>query len=194
MPRITKDPEERRQEILDTAIRLFCEKGYEKTSISDIAREMNVAQGLCYRYFPSKEILFDTAVDQYAQLLADRMASVLNRGDITLKELITRMPTFLDTEKNDDDTYKLFHGPEGQKIHVQLSMSVCAKLLPIVKAQLDLANERGVVQLEDTQTAASFCVYGQLGMLLQTELTGEERVKRIKKFLNDILTTYENEP
>lgn len=194
MPRITKDPEERRQEILDTAIRLFCEKGYEKTSISDIAREMNVAQGLCYRYFPSKEILFDTAVDQYAQLLADRMASVLNRGDITLKELITRMPTFLDTEKNDDDTYKLFHGPEGQKIHVQLSMSVCAKLLPIVKAQLDLANERNEVQLEDTQTAASFCVYGQLGMLLQTELPGEERVKRIKKFLNDILTTYENEP
>ncbi len=194
MPRITKDPEERRQEILDTAIRLFCEKGYEKTSISDIAREMNVAQGLCYRYFPSKEILFDTAVDQYAQLLADRMASVLNRGDITLKELITRMPTFLDAEKNDDDTYKLFHGPEGQKIHVQLSMSVCAKLLPIVKAQLDLANERGEVQLEDTQTAASFCVYGQLGMLLQTELPGEERVKRIKKFLNDILTTYENEP
>ena len=54
MPRITKAPEERRQEILDTAMRLFYQNGYEKTSIADIAQEMHVAQGLCYRYFPSK--------------------------------------------------------------------------------------------------------------------------------------------
>ena len=55
---ITKDPQERKQEILETAMRLFQEKGYEKTSISDIAKAIGVAQGLCYRYFPSKEVLF----------------------------------------------------------------------------------------------------------------------------------------
>lgn len=44
----TKEPEVRRQEILDTAMKLFYEKGYEKTSITDNAREMGVAQGLCY--------------------------------------------------------------------------------------------------------------------------------------------------
>ena len=71
MARITKLPEERRKEIIDTAIKLFYEKGYEKTTISDIAKEINVAQGLCYRYFPSKEALFDCAIDQYAQSLAD---------------------------------------------------------------------------------------------------------------------------
>ena len=62
MPRITKDPTERRQEILDTALKLFWEKGYEKTSMTEIAQAMQVAQGLCYRYFPSKEALFQTAV------------------------------------------------------------------------------------------------------------------------------------
>ena len=55
MSRITKDPTERRQEILDTALKLFWEKGYEKTSMTEIAQAMQVAQGLCYRYFPSKE-------------------------------------------------------------------------------------------------------------------------------------------
>lgn len=45
MQRITKAPEVRRQEILDTAIRLFYENGYEKTSITDIANAMHVAQG-----------------------------------------------------------------------------------------------------------------------------------------------------
>ena len=47
--RISKEPEARKQEILETAMKLFAEKGYEKTSISDIAKEIGVAQGLCYR-------------------------------------------------------------------------------------------------------------------------------------------------
>lgn len=187
MPRITKDPAERRQEILDTAIRLFYEKGYEKTSIGDIAKEMNVAQGLCYRYFPSKEVLFDTAIDQYAQMLVGRMTEILKRPGMTLREMVGEMPTFLETETDDSYTYKLFHGPEGRKIHNQLSMAVCEKMVPIVKSQLDIALERGEIDLIDTEAAASFCVYGQLGILLQMNLSGEERVKRIKNFLLDIL-------
>ena len=38
MARISKPPEVRRQEILDTAMELFAEKGYEDTSMADIAR------------------------------------------------------------------------------------------------------------------------------------------------------------
>lgn len=188
--RITKEPEERKQEILDTAIRLFYEKGYEKTSIADIAKEINVAQGLCYRYFPSKEVLFDTAIDQYASLLVDRMTEILKQSGLTLKQIILQMPTFLDTETDDTFSYKLCHGPESKKIHTQLSLCICQKLLPIVKEQLDLANERGEIKLSDTETAASFCVYGQLGILLQSDISGEERVKRINSFLLELLQKF----
>ena len=45
--RVTKEPEVRKQEILDTALKLFGENGYEKTSITDIAKAIGVAQGLC---------------------------------------------------------------------------------------------------------------------------------------------------
>ena len=45
--RVTKEPELRKQEILDTALKLFGENGYEKTSITDIAKAIGVAQGLC---------------------------------------------------------------------------------------------------------------------------------------------------
>ena len=41
--RITKEPEVRKQEILDTALKLFGENGYEKTSITDIAKAIGVA-------------------------------------------------------------------------------------------------------------------------------------------------------
>jgi AcrR family transcriptional regulator len=50
-------PEQRREEILDAAVRLFCEKGYEGTTIRDIARAVGVTEGLLYHYFPSKAAL-----------------------------------------------------------------------------------------------------------------------------------------
>ncbi|QNM05422.1 TetR/AcrR family transcriptional regulator [Qiania dongpingensis] len=187
MPRITKEPGERRQEILDTAMKLFYEKGYEKTSMADIATAMGVAQGLCYRYFPSKEILFDTAIDQYAQSQVDQITKVLKKPGISLVQMVEEMPTFVEAESDDSYANRFCHGPESRKIHNQLSMSICARMKPVVKAQLDAANGRGETHIEDTDAAASFCVYGQLGILLDQELPREERVRRIKTFLIGII-------
>ena len=79
--RIVKEPEERKREILETAMRLFYEKGYEKTSITDIAKAIGIAQGLCYRYFPSKESLFAvsyTHLDVYKRQAADSVVLLMD--------------------------------------------------------------------------------------------------------------------
>ena len=44
--RVSKAPEIRRQELLDTAMAVFAEKGYETTTMRDIARAAGVAAGL----------------------------------------------------------------------------------------------------------------------------------------------------
>ena len=86
--RVTKEPEVRKQEILDTALKLFGENGYEKTSITDIAKAIGVAQGLCYRYFPSKEALFDSAIEQYADVLVEQFAGAEKEDHKTLRQII----------------------------------------------------------------------------------------------------------
>ena len=91
--RISKEPEARKQEILETAMKLFAEKGYEKTSISDIAKEIGVAQGLCYRYFPSKDILFQTAVNEYANILVDKLKTNINIEQDSIKDILTTSTT-----------------------------------------------------------------------------------------------------
>ena len=48
---------DRRGEILDVATRVFYEKGYEGTSIQDIANELNILKGSLYHYIRSKEHL-----------------------------------------------------------------------------------------------------------------------------------------
>lgn len=179
--RITKEPEERKQEILDTAMRLFYEKGYEKTSITDIAKAIGVAQGLCYRYFPSKEALFDQAIDQYAEELVSRFTIPKASKELTLKEIIETMPVIVETE--DSDYYKALHVVENKKFHNQLLLKVCEKLSKPVAKLLEQAQVKGEIKLDDIQTTAMFCVYGQIGILLDHSYSVEEKEKRIRNFL-----------
>lgn len=50
---------------LDTALRLFWERGYEQTSISDLTGAMGIAPPSLYAAFGSKRELFDEAVERY---------------------------------------------------------------------------------------------------------------------------------
>ena len=68
--RIVKDPDTRKQEILIGALQVFARKGYDKTTISDIAKELGISQGLCYRYYESKEAIYDAALEEYADYIA----------------------------------------------------------------------------------------------------------------------------
>lgn len=49
--------EEKRERLIEAAIRLFDEKGFESTSIQEIAAAADVAKGTVYLYFPSKDRL-----------------------------------------------------------------------------------------------------------------------------------------
>lgn len=187
MARVSKDPEVRKQEILDAAMILFYEKGYEHTSMTDIANKVGVAQGLCYRYFPSKEILFDCSTRQYARKLADRMKLVLCDKSLTLEQKLNNAPSYLDFEQDGSISYKLFHTANSKKLHAQLSMTVCEIMVPVIANLLKQTNLSGETHLPDPDTAASFAVYGQLGILLDSQIRPEEKMAKIKAFLKYLL-------
>src|SRR5690349_13660292 len=50
--------DERREQILSSALKLFAAKGLAATKITDIAAESGISQGLIYHYFRSKEEIF----------------------------------------------------------------------------------------------------------------------------------------
>ncbi len=55
--------QDQRSNILAAASRVFARKG-PGTTIVDVAIEAGISQGLAYRYFPSKEAIFTTLIDQ----------------------------------------------------------------------------------------------------------------------------------
>lgn len=72
MPRSHEQFEEMREKtkskILDHSLRLFAEKGYHGTSISDIAKAAGVSKGLAYNYFESKQDLVASIFNQILEI------------------------------------------------------------------------------------------------------------------------------
>ena len=61
-----KPSKRRRQEVMDVAARIFSEKGYEATSIQEIAEEVGILKGSLYYYIDTKEdLLFGVIQEAY---------------------------------------------------------------------------------------------------------------------------------
>ena len=53
------------RKILDTALKLFCDKGYYNTTTNEIAREAGISVGSLYSYFQDKDTIFIEILKQY---------------------------------------------------------------------------------------------------------------------------------
>src|SRR5436309_13810343 len=78
--RVLKSPEDRRQEILDSAMRVFAEKGVSKATVADIAEAAGVAKGTVYLYFGSKEHLLGALRDRFVDELLEHVSDLLARA------------------------------------------------------------------------------------------------------------------
>jgi AcrR family transcriptional regulator len=66
MPRTPKVVEDRREQIIDAAMRVFADKGFARATNRDIAQEAGITTGLIYHYFDSKEALLKAIVQKHS--------------------------------------------------------------------------------------------------------------------------------
>jgi AcrR family transcriptional regulator len=71
------------RELLDRATRLFAERGYEATTLRDIADACGVSRSSLYHYVSSKEDLLAMLVEQWSRGLADSLAVIRARTDLS---------------------------------------------------------------------------------------------------------------
>lgn len=58
-----KKGDQRKRQIMETALRLFTEKGYHYTSVANIIKEVRMARGTFYIYFNNKSDLLDQLLE-----------------------------------------------------------------------------------------------------------------------------------
>ena len=82
-----KNPEETINRILDTAYRLFLEKGYEQTSIQDIINHLGgLSKGAIYHHFKSKEDILEAVTNRITEQSNRMLAGIRDRRDLNGRE------------------------------------------------------------------------------------------------------------
>ncbi|MCW2496030.1 TetR/AcrR family transcriptional regulator [Jatrophihabitans sp.] len=77
-PRVRMTGRERREQLLDVGRALFAEKGFEATSIEEIAARAGVSKPVVYEHFGGKEGLYAVVVDREMSELLDRLTEALS--------------------------------------------------------------------------------------------------------------------
>ncbi|GAA3855407.1 TetR/AcrR family transcriptional regulator [Saccharothrix violaceirubra] len=80
VPRVRMTGKERREQLLDVARALFAEKGFEVTSVEEIAHRAGVSKPVVYEHFGGKEGIYAVVVDREMQYLMDHIVNALSGG------------------------------------------------------------------------------------------------------------------
>jgi AcrR family transcriptional regulator len=91
---------ERREQLLSVARALFAEKGFEATSIEEIAARASVSKPVVYEHFGGKEGIYAVVVDRETRNLLDRITSALsgNNPRVLVEQAALALLTYIEEE------------------------------------------------------------------------------------------------
>ena len=179
--RISKEPDERRQEIIETALELFSEKGYEDTTIQDIAERMNVSPGLCYRYFKSKTELFAATSEYYATQAVEQIKIPISQDIPAIEKfnlVINRMFDFSINHHEFESRYS-----EGSEIRSILLDNVANQWISAIIPIIEQGVNENVFHCGNITSTAKFLIFG-LVHTFHEEMPKENAQEYMLSFLN----------
>lgn len=91
-PRKKRDTSRKREAILDGAVKVFIEKGYDVSSMDEIADTAGVSKRTVYNHFESKEALFRSVVEDFVSQ-RDHMKPIKYTQDRPLDEQLKAFAT-----------------------------------------------------------------------------------------------------
>ncbi|MCL1964863.1 MAG: TetR/AcrR family transcriptional regulator [Firmicutes bacterium] len=174
MPRIIKKPEERKEELLQIGIRFFLQGGGKNVSIQKVVHEANVATGLFYYYFKTKEDFIEQALERYAydyiialeKIVGSKSVPVLERLDSLMKQLNSR---FREVLKINDDA--LLNTPW----HLALEELIIQRAHKTIAAFVQEGWESGHFRVSDPGITALYLLCGLMGVLLRADASNSDK-------------------
>ena len=172
---------EKRQLILETSIRVFAEKGYHDTRISDIAKRAEIAYGLVYHYFKNKEEILDTIfLERWGEFIAAVRA--IAEGDRTVEDkLVAVAEVILSARQHDPEWVKILISEiqRSQRMLDRERLEIVAELFQLIARILRDGQERGELRAELDAEIASTIFIGGIDTILTSRVlemirTGDE--------------------
>ena len=98
---------ERREQLLDVGRSLFAERGFDATSVEEIAAKAGVSKPVVYEHFGGKEGLYAVVVDREMERLLDAITGALTSGEHPRRLLEAAAMALLDYVETSTDGFRI---------------------------------------------------------------------------------------
>lgn len=175
--------EQTREHIFRSALELFREKGFDETTMSDVAERAGVAKSAAYYYFPSKEDIIQAYYEQVQAEQERICAEVFDSSSNLKKRLSTAMHTKLDLAKDDRKLLGVvfrYTGEPGHRLSCLGAGTAEIRRRSIAIFDRAIAKERLPRDLQELLPLALWALQmGLLVMFLYDESTSQERTRKL---------------
>jgi AcrR family transcriptional regulator len=100
--------EERRNQLLDSALFCFAQKGFEATTIDDIVKQAGVSKGAVYHYFKSKDEIYLELIETGVERFVAFMNAAFEPAKTTTEKLQILIQTCWDTDRTAERRNTMF--------------------------------------------------------------------------------------
>jgi len=183
---MAKTKEERRNEIIETAGKLFEEKGYEQTQVQDIVNEIGVAKGLFYYYFKSKDEVMEELADRYADAIIDAVNKLIDKDISTFDKINRIFQIFIDSAEKKSGIFMGILNVKNGITHERIFFNVGKKMVPLVTELILSGNDNGECNCSDPKFITEFLVSGLFNIMNQ--ISPDEKIDYLKEKLPTLKT------
>jgi len=167
--------EQTQQQILDAAVQVFSNKGYHDARVDDIAEQSGTSKGAVYFHFPSKESIFLSVIEEFANRLARGLQQSIEREESGIQRVDAALRSCLEIFGKYRHLAKIFlvqAAGLGATFEEQ-RMAINARFAGVIRDYLDQAVEEGDIPAIDTEVAAMAWIGALYEVMIRWVLTGE---------------------
>jgi AcrR family transcriptional regulator len=185
-----KGAPDRRQAILDAAVKVFARQGFHACRVSDIADEAGVAYGLLYHYFPSKDEVLNTLfLERWGIML--EMIRAVDAERIPVREKLGAIASFIvESYRHDPDLMKVIivEVTRAANSFGQTHLGQIREAYRLIGEIVTKAQDEGVFKAEIDAEFAAMTFYGAIEQVLTGWIfgllpQGEEDLERAKQMV-----------
>lgn len=183
--RIVKDAEERKNEILDVAERLFCTKGFDNTSTNDILNEIGIARGTLYYHFKSKEDILDAMIERLTNQMVAKASVIALDESIPVLERLTRTMLSLNVDNElGDMIMEQVHRPQNALMHQKLEERLLGRVNKLITKIAEDGIREGIMHTDYPAEAVEMIMtYSYVAFDSMVQYSEEEENRKITGFI-----------
>lgn len=186
--RVVKEAEERRNEILDVAEKLFGTKGFDQTSTNDILNEIGIARGTLYYHFKSKEEILDAMIERIDKQLVAKAKMIAENKEIPVLQRLTMTIMALNLDNDlGHEVMEQVHRPQNALMHQKMRENLLAEVDPLITGLVEEGIEQGICRTDyPAEVVEMTMLYSCITFDALAEDTQEQRQRKIMGFIYNL--------